>query len=142
MTEQHQYCTFYLHRHFFGVGVEHVQEVLFHQAIIPVPLAPPVVRGLINLRGQIITVIDLRTCLDLPANPAPLRPVNMIVRTQEGVISFLVDAIGDVVDVDPSKFEPSPETLKGTVANLTTGLYKIDNQILLPLDPNKVVELT
>ena len=97
MADERQYCTFYLDGHYFGVDVLKVQEVIRYQEMTRVPLAPPVVRGLINLRGQIVTAIDLRRRLDLPDRPADQLPVNVVVQTDDGAVSLLVDEIGDVL---------------------------------------------
>ena len=95
-----------------------VQEVIRYQAMTRVPLAPTVVSGLINLRGQIVTAIDLRRRLGL-AGPADegLHPMNVVVRTDDGAVSLLVDEIGDVVEVTDDAFEPPPETLAGSPAS-------------------------
>ena len=95
MTDAHQYCTFYADGHYFGLDVLKVQEVIRYQEMTRVPLAPPVVRGLINLRGQIVTAIDLRRRLELTDRPADQLPVNVVVQTDDGAVSLLVDEIGD-----------------------------------------------
>ena len=82
------------------------------------PLAPPVVRGLINLRGQIVTAIDLRRRLELRDRPADQLPVNVVVHTDDGAVSLLVDEIGDVLEVPENAFERPPETLQGTAREL------------------------
>src|SRR4051794_39425221 len=99
MTSASQFCTFYLDGSFFGVEVQHVQEVIRYQELTRVPLASPVIRGLINLRGQIVTAIDLRRRLGLADRPAGVLPMNVVVRSEEGAVSLLVDEIGDVQEV-------------------------------------------
>ena len=88
MVEQKQFCTFFLDGHMFGVEVEQVQEVFRYQEMTKVPLAPQVVRGLINLRGQIITAIDLRQRLGMEPLPEDKFPMNVVVRTKDGVVSL------------------------------------------------------
>lgn len=134
-----QLCTFYLDGLFFGVDVRRVQEVLRFQRMTPVPLAPPVVRGLINLRGQIVTALDLRRRLDLTDRPADRQPMNIVVRSDEGPVSLLVDEIGEVVDVDDSAFEPPPETLQGPARQLIPGAYKLASRLLLILDTDRTI---
>jgi purine-binding chemotaxis protein CheW len=85
---------------FFGVDVLRVQEVLRFQQMTRVPQAPEVIEGLINLRGQIVTAIDMRRRLRLPPRAGDQTPMNMVVRTEDGAVSLLVDEIGDVLDVD------------------------------------------
>ena len=84
MAEVHQYCTFYVDGHYFGLDVLNVQEIIRYQDMTRVPLAPPVVRGLINLRGQIVTALDLRRRLELSERPADQLPVNVVVHTDDG----------------------------------------------------------
>lgn len=141
MSEERQYCTFYADDMYFGIWVREVQEVLQYQDMVRVPLASPVVRGLINLRGQIVTAIDLRRRLDLPDRSDDVDPMNVVVRTDDGAVSLLVDQIGDVVEVDESTFESAPETLRGRARELIEGVYKLDGQLLLILDPHKAIDL-
>jgi len=108
-----QFCTFHLDDHLFGVDVLDVQEVIRYQAMTHVPLAPRVVEGLINLRGQIVTAVDLRARLELPSRPEGQLPMNVVVHTEDGPVSFLVDKIGDVLDVSEADYEPVPDTLHG-----------------------------
>src|SRR5438045_1868720 len=98
-----------------------------------VPLAHPVVRGLIKLRGQIVTALHLRRRLDLPDRPADQLPVNVVVQTADGAVSLLVDEIGDVLTVPESVFERPPETLRGKTRDVIRGAYKLDRRLLLVL---------
>jgi purine-binding chemotaxis protein CheW len=132
-----QFCTFRLADHEFGVDVLRVQEVIRYQQVTRVPLAPPVVEGLINLRGQIVTALDLRRRLELPERPAGTLPMNVVIRTDDGPVSFLVDDIGDVVDVDDTTFERPPETLQGVPRQLIQGVYKLTDRLLLILDTDR-----
>lgn len=142
MGETKQLCTFYVGDGYFGIPVEQVQEVVRPQPITPVPLAPKVVRGLINLRGQILTAIDLRYRLGLgePGDPAKL--MNVVVRTDDAPVSFLVDEIGEVVDVDEDTYEVPPETLQGDMRELIGGAYKLPGALLLALSTELAVRLT
>src|SRR5215470_7416404 len=106
-----QLSTFFVADMFFGVDVLCVQEVLRFQQMTRVPQAPEVIEGLINLRGQIVTAIDMRRRLRLPPRAGNQTPMNMVVRTEEGAVSLLVDEIGDVLDVDASAYERPPENL-------------------------------
>ncbi len=95
--ETQQFCTFKLDELVFGVDVRLVQEVIKYQAMTEVPLASKVVRGLINLRGQIVTAIDLRRRLELKDSPSDRPPMNVVIRTDDEAVSLLVDEIGDVI---------------------------------------------
>jgi purine-binding chemotaxis protein CheW len=130
-------CTFHLDDHYFGVDVLDVQEVIRFQPMTRVPLAPPVVEGLINLRGQIVTALDLRRRLQLPERADGVRPMNVVVRTDDGAVSFLVDEIGDVLEVSDADFEAAPETLDGVPRDLVEGVYKLDDRLLLVLSTAK-----
>src|SRR5262245_40773456 len=112
MDRERQYCTFYVAGHYFGLDVLKVQEIIRYQEMTRVPLAASVVSGLINLRGQIVLAIDLRRRLDLEDRPADQLPVNVVVHTDDGAVSMLVDEIGDVLHVPEELFERPPETLQ------------------------------
>jgi purine-binding chemotaxis protein CheW len=142
MAHTSQFCTFYLDKLLFGVELKGVQEVIRSLDITKVPLAPGVVSGLMNLRGQIVTALDLRLRLELPPRPAGMRPMNVVVRSDDGAISLLVDEIGDVVEVDEDSFERPPETLRGTVRSVITGVHKLNDRLLLVLDTNKACQMT
>src|SRR4051794_7673605 len=135
-----QFATFTLADHVFGVEVESVQEVIRYQPMTRVPLAPGAVSGLINLRGQVITALDLRTRLGLPTRAQDVQPMNVVVRTDDGAVSLLVDSIGDVVHTGSEVFEEPPETLLGEARDLIRGAYKLDGRLLLALDVAKATE--
>jgi len=125
-----QFCTFFLKDQFFGVLVEEVQEVIRYQEMTRVPLVPQVIRGLINLRGQIVMAVDLRRRLGLEERAAGMLPVNIVVRTQDGSISLLVDSIGDVVEVNEETFENPPPTLEGEMRKLIKGVHKLERGLM------------
>jgi purine-binding chemotaxis protein CheW len=133
VVEERQYCTFFLDGHYFGIDVLKVQEVIRHQEMTRVPLAPPVVRGLINLRGQIVVAIDLRRRLGLPDRADGQLPVNVVVSANDGAVSLLVDEIGDVLTVSEAEFERPPETLRGKTREMIRGAYKLERRLLLEL---------
>jgi len=126
---------------FFGVNVLHVQEVLRSQQMTAVPQAPDVIEGLINLRGQIVTAIDMRRRLHLPKQAGDKPSMNMVVRTSDGVVSLLVDEIGDVLDMDAATFERPPENLDPAARELIRGVYKMKDRLLLVLDEERTVDL-
>ncbi len=136
-----QLCTFLLDGVLLGVDVKFVQEVLRLQEMTPVPLAPTVVSGLINLRGHIVTALDLRQRLELAPRPPGLEPVNVVVRHGDSTVSLLVDDIGDVVTVDPATFESTPATLDPRIKGVVRGVYKLKGELLLLMDPALVLQL-
>lgn len=139
MSATKQYCTFYLGRQYFGLDVLRVQEIVRHQTLTRIPLAHPMVRGLMNLRGQIVTAIDLRKRLDLPESDESCDPINVVIQTDDGAVSLLVDEIGDVLEVSEEQYERPPETLQGSTRDLIQGAYKLADQLLVILDPDLVV---
>jgi purine-binding chemotaxis protein CheW len=111
-SDSAQFCTFYLGDLLFGVEVRHVREVLREQRVTRVPLAHPMVTGLINLRGQIITAIDLRKRLQLDSGISAPGRANIIVKVGQSTVSFLVDAVAEVEEVQNLSFDNTPETLE------------------------------
>ena len=148
METQRQICTFTLDEHYFGVPVEKVQEIVYSREMTRVPLAHPAVRGLVNLRGQLLTTIDLRCRLNLgeatggPQATGDRRQVNVVLRSQDGIVALLVDAMGDVLELDETLFETPPETLDPFIRRLIEGVYKLDERLLLILDTENTVDLT
>ncbi|MGH7169216.1 MAG: chemotaxis protein CheW [Gemmataceae bacterium] len=142
MGERRQFCSFFLDGLRFGVDVRKVQEVVAYQEMTRVPLAPPTVRGLLNLRGQIITGIDLRRRLELPERPADHLPMNVVLRGEDCPVSFLVDEIGEVIEVDADAGELPPDTLRGRARELIQRVYSLPDELLLVLDTAKTLDLT
>ncbi|WP_254508191.1 chemotaxis protein CheW [Anatilimnocola floriformis] len=141
MSLPQQFCTFYLGEQCYGLDVLKVQEVVRSQSLTRVPLAHPAVRGLINLRGQIVTAIDLRRRLNLPDVGANNEPVNVVLQTDDGAVSLLVDDIGDVLEVSQQQFELPPETLQGVAREFIQGAYKLPDRLLVILDPERIVSV-
>jgi len=137
MANTSQFCTFYLDKLLFGVELKGVQEVIRSREMTKVPLAPAVVSGLINLRGQIVTAVNLRRRLELGPAPAGALAMNVVVRSVDGAVSLLVDEIGDVVEVEESTFETPPETVRPSVRNLILGIHKLKGRLLHVLDIEK-----
>ena len=104
-------------------------------------LHPHAVAGLINLRGQVVTALDLRRRLNMPDRAEGKVAMNVVVRAAEEVWSLLVDSIGGVIEVTDSTFEPPPDTLSGPIRELIRGAYKLDDALLLVLDVDKALEI-
>ena len=141
MAEKRQFSSFYIDDFLFGIAVEQVQEIAGSLAMTPVPLAPSKVSGLINLRGQIIPAINLRTCLGIGGPPTELPAVNMILHSAGGYSSLLVDRIGEIIQVDEAAFEPPPETLKGPARQLIQGTYKLDGKLMHVLELERTLQV-
>lgn len=134
-----QLCTFHVGPLFLGVDVRVVQEVIRYQEMTPVPLAHKCVEGLINLRGQIVTALDLRVQMDLPPCESDELPMNVVIRIEDSIASLLVDEIGDVVDIDPGCLEPPPATLPATAAKYITSVFKMEDKLLLLLNADAAI---
>lgn len=141
MSTDRQLCTFFVADLFLGIDVRDVQEVFRYQEMTPVPRSSHIVHGLINLRGQIVVAVDLRQRLDLPPRAVDQLPMNVVVRTDDGPISMLVDEIGDVVEVDAATFEPAPATVEGATRDVVIGVHKFHSQLLMLLDTERLIQL-
>ncbi|MCK6573880.1 chemotaxis protein CheW [Myxococcota bacterium] len=141
-------CTFRLADQVVALPALRIQEVVRVPRITPVPLAPPAVLGLINLRGQVVAAVDLRRRLDLP--PVELSPdreprgdaetgagICVVVETVDGLASLLVDDIGDVVEIDEARILPLPATLRGAPRALANGVLPLDATLVLVLDVDR-----
>ena len=140
MSLSEQYCTFVVDGLLLGVPVACVQEVMRQQRITVVPHAPAVIAGLLHLRGQIVTAIDLRQRLKLPPRAAQQAPMNIVVSSGNAHLSLQVDEIGDVIEVDKAWFEPAPETLSPELRVLIQGAFKLPGRLLLVLDAERVCQ--
>lgn len=131
--------TFTLGRRWYGVEVSAVQEVLRVLPRTRIPLAPRALAGLINLRGQVLTAVDLRAQLGLPPREDEVEPMLVVTHVDGEPVALLVDSIGAVVAVEPEQFEPPPDTLVGPTRELIRGAYKLTDHLLLSLDVDKAV---
>lgn len=131
--------TFTLGERSYGIDVSVVQEVLRGLPRTRIPLAPRALAGLINLRGQVLTAVDLRAQLGLPPRVDGIEPMLVVTHVDGEPVALLVDSIGAVVDVEPEQFEPPPDTLVGPTRELILGAYKLTDHLLLSLDVDKAV---
>ncbi|MND93652.1 Chemotaxis protein CheW [compost metagenome] len=126
----------------FGVPVLEVQDVINRTAINRVPLAPPEIAGSLNLRGRIVTAIDMRRRLGLPSQ-AEDQGVSVIVEQSSGELyALMVDDVGDVLWLPPSAFEPPPPTLSPAWRDLCDGLYRLEDSLMLVLRTEAVLTLS
>lgn len=135
-----QFSTFYIAGSLYGLDVASVQEVTKSLTMTHVPLAPSFVYGLINLRGQIATAIGLRDLFQLNKSESPEEAMNVVCKGEGLLLSLLVDQIGDVLEVEQSLFESTPDTLSESISRFMTGVYKTPGELLSILDINKIVE--
>lgn len=138
MSKSGLYATFHIDQAFYGVPIEDVQEVLFSQQLSEVPLAPPAVAGLLNLRGRIVTVIDLKRLLH--GATAQEEAMNMVIHFDNDEVSLLIDRIGDVMRVDEASIESTPPTLQGLAREFIRGVVPLQDELLLLLDTQRMLE--
>jgi purine-binding chemotaxis protein CheW len=138
-VETRQFSTFYLDRLLYGIDVMKVQEITKALPITRVPLAPAYIKGLINLRGQISTAIQLSDLFGLNEK-IPEDQMNVVCKISDVLVSFLVDQIGDVMELDSNQFEPAPDTMPDNVRQYIEGVYKIPGNLLSVIDVDRIVE--
>ena len=136
-----QLCTFMLDDMLCGIPVSCVQEVVRHREMTTIPLAPPEVVGLINLRGQIVTAIDLRKRLGLGPLADGRLPMNIVARGKDGMVSLLVDVIKDVVDINEFQSESPPEPMDIKVREPVREVFKLEDSLLLVLDAERIMDI-
>jgi purine-binding chemotaxis protein CheW len=135
-----QFCTFHVSDLFLGIEVERVQEVLRDVDITPVPTAPPSIRGLINLRGQIVTAVDLRHRFGITETGDAASTI-LVLDTGSESLSLVVDRTADVVEVEDQSFEKPPDTLTGEARRLIRGAFKLKDTLLLALDVENALDI-
>ena len=126
----------------FGIPVLQVQDVLGTQRITRIPLAPAEVAGSLNLRGRIVTAIDIRIRLGLPARPEGKQAMSVVVDHEDELYSLLVDSVGEVLTLEASDAERNPATLDPVWREVSAGIYRLDGTLLIVLDVAKVLDFS
>lgn len=135
-----QYVTFHLDHTAFGIPVDAVQEALHSPAITPVPDAPAYLAGLVNLRGQVVTALNLRPRLGMPPAADATQPMLVVVSVDDVPLALLADRVGDVRTVDPDTFVTAPPTLPAELRALVLGAFATDDGLLLTLDLHRACD--
>jgi purine-binding chemotaxis protein CheW len=138
---ENQYVSFVVNGQLLGIPVNTVQEVLNPQSITPVPKAPREIAGLLNLRGQIVTAVNLRRRLGLADLPSDRESMNVVVRHHNESFSLLVDEVGDVINVDAESLQPAPQTLDPLWKSVTKGVFRLERQLFVILDVGTILTL-
>ncbi|MFK7777607.1 MAG: chemotaxis protein CheW [Gimesia sp.] len=133
-----QYVSFRVDGQLLGVPVNMVQEVLTEQVISPTPLSRPEIKGLLNLRGQIVTAVSLRKRLGLPDLEND-NSMNVVTRIGEESFSLLVDEVGDVINVSGRSMEPVPRTLDEHWRSVTIGVFQLEEGLFVILDVETIL---
>lgn len=123
----------------FGIPVLQVQDVLGHQRITRIPLAPPEVAGSLNLRGRIVTAIDVRLRLGLTGRPKDKPEMSIVVDLRGELYSLIVDGVGEVLSLSNEDFERNPATLDLRWREVSTGIYRLNNQLMVVLDVSRLL---
>jgi purine-binding chemotaxis protein CheW len=137
-----EYVTMTVAGQLFGIPVLKVQDVLGSQKLARIPLAPPEVAGSLNLRGRIVTAIDVRIRLDLPPRPADMHGMSVVVYQGDELYSLLIDQVGEVLSLPRADFEPNPPTLEPRWRELSTGIYRLDGKLMVVIDIDRLLNLS
>ena len=140
--ETHEFVSITVAGQHFGIPVLQVQDVLGPQRITPIPLAPPEVAGSLNLRGRIVTAIDLRTRLRLPKLPDGEVGMSVVVDHGGELYSILVDAVGEVLSLDASAQQRNPPTLDTAWRDVSNGIYRLDATLMVILNVARVLDFS
>lgn len=124
----------------FGIPVLQVQDVLREQTVTKIPLAPREVAGSLNLRGRIVTAINVRRRLNLSDIKDGQSTMSVVVEHEGELFSLIIDAVGDVLSLDNALFENSPNTLDPTWRDISTGIYQLEDSLLIVMDVSKLLE--
>lgn len=140
-TRREGYVSFRLAGQWLGVPVTLAQEVLAAQTVWPVPLAPPEVAGFLNLRGRVVTAVDLRVRMGLPRRAPGESTMNIVVRDGGELFSLLVDEVGEVVEVDDERLEPTPPTLEARWRECCAGVVRMERGLLVVVEVRDLLRL-
>lgn len=141
VAAQQEFVTFRLAEQWLGIPVMLVQEVLMAMRIARVPMAPEAIAGFLNLRGQIVTAVDLRSTLRLPPRAADAEIMNVVVLLDGELFAFMVDEVGDVVSVPSESVEPTPTMLDARWRAACSGIVRRDRGLLLVMNVQDVLRL-
>lgn len=134
------FVTFTIAEQLFGIPVLKVQDILATHRIAPIPMAPPEIAGSLNLRGRIVTVIDVRRRLGLPPNESESDAMSVVVEHGQDLYSLTVDAVGEVLALSPDTFEPNPPTLDSRVREFSTGIFRLQAKLLVSLNVERLLD--
>jgi purine-binding chemotaxis protein CheW len=139
--EDLMFVTMCVDKQLFGIEVRNVRDVLREQKITPIPLAPPEVSGSLNLRGRIVTVIDLRRRLRLPASSGGGTSSFVVVEVKGELYSLMVDSVGEVLTTSSASIEKIPANLPSNWKDIATGIYKLEHELLVLVDVQTLLNL-
>lgn len=126
----------------FGVPVNLIRDIFKPTNLTAVPLSSPEIWGVINLRGRIVTAIDLRTLLSLPKRQENERFMMVALEYENELFSIVVDSVMEVIDLDGENLEPNPSTLGDRLKEMSQGIYKMEDELMCILDLKKIIMVT
>ncbi len=135
-----EFVTFTIAGQLFGIPVLQIQDVLSSYRITRIPLAPPEITGSLNLRGRVVTAIDVRLRLGLPPRPADADSMSIVAENGGELYSLMVDSVGEVLALPHSAYERNLPTLDATFRTFCDGIYRLDDQLLVVLDVNRLLD--
>jgi len=138
-ADQHQYLTFTLGHEEYGIEILRVQEIKGYSAITPIPNMPPHIKGVMNLRGTVVPVVDLRVKFGMCEADYTRFTVVIVVTVGPRVVGLVVDAVSDVLSVSPTDMAPPPELGEGIDTTFLTGMVKSENRLTALLAIDRVV---
>lgn len=139
-AQTEEFVTFWIAGQLFGIPVLQIQDVLSSYKITRIPLAPPEITGSLNLRGRVVTAIDLRLRLGLPARPADADSMSIVAENGGELYSLMVDSVGEVLALSQSAYERNLPTLDAKFRAFSDGIYRLDDQLLVVLDVNRMLD--
>lgn len=137
-----EYVTALIGGQLFGLPILRVQDVFAPERLTVVPLSPPEVAGVLNLRGRIVTLIDMRCRLGLGSRENGQQSMAIGVESRGESYGLLIDSVGEVLKLDNQSWEPNPSNLDARLASVSTGIYRLDSQLLMVLDVDRVLDIT
>lgn len=133
-TDENMYVTMRIDQQLFGISVKNVRDVLRSQRITQIPLASKEVAGSLNLRGRIVTVINVRRRLNLPEREGDGKNMFVVVEHKGDLYSLMVDSVGEVLSVSSDAIEKTPANLQGSWKEVATGIHKLAGELLVIID--------
>jgi purine-binding chemotaxis protein CheW len=137
--EHRDYVTMSIGGQLFGIPVLKVQDVLGNQTITRVPLAPVEVAGSLNLRGRIVTAVDVRLRLGLPKRENEKSAMSVVVEHQGELYSLLVDSVGEVLSLETRDYQRNPPTLNPRLREFSDGIYRLNDSLLVVLSVSSLL---
>lgn len=138
-VDNHMYVTLRLGNQLLGISVQHVRDVLRQRPVTPIPLSPPEMLGVINLRGRIVTVIDLRRHLGMPARWPGEASTFVVIDLRGELYSLVVDSVGEVLTAPPAQVEKTPANLDDYWKAFATGIFTLTDELLVLVDVTKLI---